>query len=249
MIKDNNKIRLNHYLSDAGISSRRNADKLIKSGVIEVNGKIVNKLGTVVQKDDVIKFHGEKIKIKNKIYILLNKPKGFITTTKDQFNRKTVIDLIPNNLYNRIYPVGRLDSSTTGVLLLTNDGSITEKLTHPKYHIKKIYHVSLHKKINDKDLDKIRKGEISLKEGKVKVIFVKKDKKNKVKIGLYMGWNRIIKRLFKKLNYLVVQLDRINFAGFTKKNIKIGKWCFLNENKVKNIIEKNFLYEKKNNHY
>lgn len=237
-----NKIRLNHYLSNAGISSRRKADKLIQSGAIEVNGKPVFKLGTIIRTDDIVKFHGSKIKSKNKIYILLNKPKRFITSTKDQFNRKTVMNLIPYSYLSeyRIFPIGRLDYSTTGVLLLTNDGYMAEKLTHPKYHIKKIYHVSLNKKIVDEDLDKIRKGKIYLKEGKVKVIFVNKKNaknQNQIEIGLDIGWNRVIKRIFKKLNYQVVRLDRINFGGFTKKNLKIGNWCFLKKTEIENIIK------------
>ncbi|WP_185862090.1 pseudouridine synthase [Blattabacterium cuenoti] len=237
---DNNKIRLNQYLSHAGISSRRKADKLIQSGVIEVNGIPINKLGTTINTNDIVTFNGSKIKTKNKIYILLNKPKGFITSTQDEFNRKTVMNLISNYSEYKIFPVGRLDYSTTGVLLLTNDGYLSEKLTHPKYKIKKIYHVLLNKKIKNEDLEKIRKGKIYLREGKVKVIFVNKiDTKNQVKIGLYMGWNRIIKRIFKKLNYQVIRLDRVYFGGFSKKYIKkIGSWCFFNEKEVKNIIQK-----------
>ncbi|BBA17459.1 pseudouridine synthase [Blattabacterium cuenoti] len=235
-----NKIRLNHYLSNAGISSRRKADKLIQSGAIEVNGKPVFKLGTIIHTNDIVKFHGSKIKSKNKIYILLNKPKGFITTTKDQFNRKTVMNLIPFFSEYRIFPVGRLDYSTTGVLLLTNDGYIAEKLTHPKYHIKKIYHVSLNKRIRNEDLDQIKKEKIYLKEGKVKILFVKNKRKakNQIEIGLYMGWNQIIKRIFRKLNYKVIRLDRINFGGISKKNLKIGNWCFLNKKEIENIITK-----------
>ncbi|AFJ90969.1 pseudouridine synthase [Blattabacterium sp. (Blaberus giganteus)] len=241
------KIRLNHYLSDAGISSRRKADKLIQSGAIEVNGKPVFKLGTIIRTDDIVKFHGSKVKSKNKIYILINKPKGFITTTRDQFNRQTVMNLIPCLFEYRIYPVGRLDCSTTGVLLLTNDGYTAEKLTHPKYHVKKIYRVSLNKKIKNEDLDKIKKGKIYLKEGKVKVIFVRKirNAKNQIEIGLDIGWNRVIKRIFKKLDYQVVRLDRINFGGLSKKNLKIGDWCFLKTKEIENITKK---YEK-NNHY
>ncbi|WP_185865961.1 pseudouridine synthase [Blattabacterium cuenoti] len=232
-----NKIRLNHYLSNAGVSSRRKADKLIRSGSIEVNGKTIYKLGTIIHTNDIVKCHGSKIKIQNKIYILLNKPRGFITTTKDPFNRKTVMNLIPNFSKYRIFPVGRLDYSTTGVLLLTNDGFLAEKLTHPKYNVRKTYHVSLNKEIKNEDLDKIRKGKIHLKEGRVKVIFVNKShSKNKIKIGLYIGWNRIIKRIFKKLDYKVIQLDRVCFGGFSKTNIQVGNWCFLNQKEVKNII-------------
>ncbi|WP_185849173.1 pseudouridine synthase [Blattabacterium cuenoti] len=233
------KIRLNHYLSNAGIASRRKADELIQSGVIEVNGKFVFKLGTVICTNDIVKFHGSRIKSKNKVYILLNKPKGFITTTRDQFNRKTVMNLIPFFFEYRIFPVGRLDYSTTGVLLLTNDGYLAEKMTHPKYHVKKIYHVSLNKKIKNEDLDKIRKGKIYLKEGKVKVIFINKknNAKNQIEIGLYIGWNKVIKRIFKKLDYQVIRLDRINFGGLSKKNLKIGDWCFLNKEKIENITK------------
>ncbi|WP_185863193.1 pseudouridine synthase [Blattabacterium cuenoti] len=232
------KIRLNHYLAHAGISSRRGADKLIQSGAIEVNGKPVLKLGTIISTNDIVKFNGSKIRYKNKIYILLNKPKGFITTTRDQFNRKTVMNLIPSISEYRVFPVGRLDRSTTGVLLITNDGYMAEKLTHPKYHIKKIYHVSLNKEIRNEDLDRIRQGKIYLKEGKVKVIFVnKKNARNQVEIGLYIGWNRVIKRIFKKLNYQVVRLDRINFGGLSKRNIKIGNWCFLSKKEIENIIK------------
>ncbi|WP_185876775.1 pseudouridine synthase [Blattabacterium cuenoti] len=233
------KIRLNQYLSNSGISSRRKADKLIQSGVIKVNSKPVYKLGTIIRKDDTVTMYGSTIKIQKKIYILLNKPRGFITTTKDPFNRKTVMNLIPKFSKYRVFPVGRLDCLTTGVLLITNNGFIAEKLTHPKYHIKKIYNVLLNKEINNQDLNIIRKGKISLKEGKVKVIFVKKGYlKRQVIIGLYIGWNRIIKRLFGKLNYKVIQLDRVNFGGLSKKSIKIGKWCFLNHKKIENILYK-----------
>ncbi|AER40812.1 MAG: pseudouridine synthase [Flavobacteriales bacterium] len=240
-IKKNDFIRLNHYLSNSGISSRREADKLIQSGIIEVNGKSISKLGTIIHMNDVITINGNRIKNKKKIYILLNKPKGFITSTHDPFNRKTVMNLIPNFSDYRIYPVGRLDRSTTGVLLLTNDGSITEKLTHPKYNIKKVYHVVLNKNIHDNDIHKIKKGKIFLHEGRVKVDFIYK-KKNKVKIGLHIGWNRVIKRIFKKLNYEVIQIDRINFGGFNKKNLNRGNWCFLNKKEVDDTTKKNKHY-------
>ncbi|WP_185873794.1 pseudouridine synthase [Blattabacterium cuenoti] len=242
MIKDKKKdyIRLNRYLSNAGISSRREADKLIQSGVIEVNGKSIYQLGTIVHKNDIIKYHGRKIKHQKKIYLLLNKPKGFITSTKDPLNRKTVMNLIPKFSNYRIYPIGRLDRLTTGVLLFTNDGLITEKLTHPKYHVKKIYHVFLNKNLEYEDINKIKKGKIYLKEGKVKVDFIYKSK-NKIIIGLHLGWNRIIKRLFKKLTYQVIKIDRVNFGGFTKKNIPIGNWCFLNEKEVYHKLINHFL--------
>ncbi|WP_185859838.1 pseudouridine synthase [Blattabacterium cuenoti] len=233
-------IRLNHYLSNAGIASRREADKLIQSGIIEVNGKIVTKLGTVVHISDVIKFHGNRIKNKKKIYILLNKPKGYITSTRDPFNRKTVMNLIPNFHNYRIYPVGRLDRLTTGVLLLTNDGLITEKLTHPKYKVQKIYLVVLNKTIQYQDLDLIRQGKIYLNEGRVKIDFIHQYAKNTVKIGLHIGWNRVIRRIFKKLTYQVIQLERVHFGGFTKKNLKIGNWCFLSKQEVNHTVKNLF---------
>ncbi|WP_185851519.1 pseudouridine synthase [Blattabacterium cuenoti] len=239
-------IRLNHYLSNAGISSRRKSDQLIQSGVVEVNGKYVSKLGTIIHVNDIVKLHGHRIKNKKKIYILLNKPKGVITSTSDRYKRKTVMDLIPNFSNNRVFPVGRLDRLTTGVLLLTNDGSLTEKLTHPKYNIKKIYHVLLNKKIKPQDIDLIRKGKISLYEGRIKVDFIScGNRKNRIKIGLHIGWNRVIRRLFKKLTYQVIQLDRVNFGGFTKKNLKVGCWCFLNKKEINNTIK----IHEKNKHY
>ncbi|WP_185870452.1 pseudouridine synthase [Blattabacterium cuenoti] len=239
-------IRLNHYLSNSGISSRRKSDQLIQSGIIEVNGKSVSKLGTMVHVNDVIKFHGHRIKNKKKIYILLNKPKGFITSTQDQYERKTVMNLIPTSFFfnYRIYPVGRLDRSTTGVLLLTNDGYVTEKLTHPKYNLKKIYHVLLNKEVQDQDIDKIKKGKIYLHEGRVQIDFIYRgNTKNRITIGLHIGWNRIIRRIFKKLTYQVIQLDRVNFGGLTKRNLKVGCWCFLSKKEINNIIHE------KNKHY
>ncbi|WP_185858471.1 pseudouridine synthase [Blattabacterium cuenoti] len=239
---EHKKIKLNRYLSNAGISSRRKADKLIQYGAIEVNGKPILKLGSTIHVDDTVTYYGSKVKIKNKIYILLNKPRGIITSTKDQFKRKTVMNLIPNYFGYKIFPVGRLDYSTTGVLLLTNDGFLSEKLTHPKYHVKKIYHVSLNKKIKNEDLEKIRKGKIYLREGKVKVIFIEKSNiNNQVKIGISIGWNRIIKRIFKKLDYKVIRLDRINFGGLSKKNMKTGYWCLLKKQEIKNIFGKKFV--------
>ncbi len=246
-IEEEKLIRLNHYLSNAaGITSRREADKLIQSGLIEVNGKIVTKFGTVVHKNDVIKFHGSRIKNKKKIYILLNKPKGYITSTRDPFHRKTIMNLIPNLQNYRIYPVGRLDRLTTGVLLLTNDGLITEKLTHPKYKVQKIYLVVLNKTIHYQDLDKIRQGKIYLNEGRVKIDFLHKYAKNIVKIGLHIGWNRVIRRIFKKLTYQVIKLERIHFGGFTNKNLKIGSWCFLSKQEVDHTVKN--LFHEKNKH-
>ncbi|WP_185873257.1 pseudouridine synthase [Blattabacterium cuenoti] len=227
----NKKIRLNRYLSQSGISSRREADKLIQSGSVEVNGKVISKLGTNIDIKDIVKFNGNRIRIQNKVYLLINKPKGFITTTKDQFNRKTVMDLIPNIFHGKkLFPVGRLDSNTKGVLIITNDGNISEILTHPKYDIQKIYNVTLNKKIDDNDIKVILSGKIFLKEGRVKVKFIRKIKNNKIKIGLCLGWNRIIRRIFNKLNYKITELERIFFGKFSNKNIKIGNFIKLDNN-------------------
>lgn len=229
------KIRLNKYLSHTGVvSSRRKADKLIQSGVIEVNGKLISNLGQVINNDDIVKFHGERIKIKEKFYLLLNKPKGFITTTKDKFKRKTVMDLIPYFFWKKnVFPVGRLDVNTTGILLFTNDGEISNKLTHPKYKIKKIYNVTLNKNLDYEDFNKIKNGKIFLKEGRVKVFNIKRIKNNKVQVAIHIGWNRIIKRMFRKLNYKVIDLDRIVFGNFFKKNIKCGKFRIIKKNEIK----------------
>ncbi|WP_185877322.1 pseudouridine synthase [Blattabacterium cuenoti] len=241
------KIRLNHYLSYAGIASRRKSDKLIQSGIVEVNNKPIYQLGYTINIDhDVVKFNGEKIVIKNRIYILLNKPKGFITTTKDKFYRKTIMDLIPNYYYKyKLFPVGRLDLSTTGILLITNDGILSQMLTHPKYHVQKIYKVILNKTIKIQDLNIIEKGNLYLKEGRVRINFIKRLKRNEIKIGLCIGWNRIIKRIFNKLNYKVVRLDRIAFGNLYKKNISVGDFRFLQKNEIMKIWKNN----EKNKYY
>ncbi|WP_185872711.1 pseudouridine synthase [Blattabacterium cuenoti] len=241
----NNKIkyiRLNRFLSTSGIASRRNADKLIKSGIVKINGKLVQKLGTYININDIVTVYGNRVSSQKKIYILINKPKGFITSTHDPLHRKTIMNLIPPQIENnnKIYPIGRLDSSTTGVLLLTNDGYITEKLTHPKYNVKKIYNVVLNKIIKNEDINKIKNGKIYLKEGKVIIDSIIYVKYNQLRIKIHIGWNRIIKRLFKKLHYQVIKLDRINFGGFTKQKLKIGKWKILSEKTVYNIFKNNF---------
>ncbi|WP_185882882.1 pseudouridine synthase [Blattabacterium cuenoti] len=250
MFTKQKKIRLNHFLSCAGISSRRKSDLLIQSGSVEVNGKIITKLGTIINTKDIVKFNGETIKIEKKIYLLIDKPKGFITTTKDQFHRKTVMNLIPHDLIKyRLFPVGRLDRLTTGLLLLTNDGQISEKLTHPKHRIQKIYRVLLNQEIESKDIYKIKKEKIFLKEGRIKINFIYKGYlKNEIKIGLYLGWNKIIKRIFKKLNYDVIQLDRINFGGLTRKHLKKKIFIRLSNHEVINILNQNFVHEKNNYH-
>ncbi|WP_185882370.1 pseudouridine synthase [Blattabacterium cuenoti] len=248
MIIQNKKIqylRLNHFLSISGIASRRNADKLIKSGIVKINGKLVNKLGTYIHINDIVTVYGTRVKSQKKIYILINKPKGCITSTHDPLHRKTIMNLVTTQKIEnqKIYPIGRLDYFTTGVLLLTNDGYITNIFTHPKYNIQKIYHVVLNKMITNEDINKIKNGKIYLKEGKVIIDYIKYLKyKNQLKIKMHIGWNKIIKRLFKKLHYKVIKLDRINFGGFTKNKLKRGKYKFLSQEKVYNMLKQHLYH-------
>lgn len=228
-------IRLNKYIANAGIASRREADNLILSGVIKVNGKIITDLGVKISPDDKVQYEEQTIKSEKKVYVLLNKPKGYITTTDDPFDRKTVMFLVKNAGRERIYPVGRLDRDTTGVLLLTNDGDLAKKLTHPRHQIIKIYHVFLDKNLKTGDLNKIANG-IELEDGTIKpdvVSFVQgAESKKEVGIEIHSGKNRIIRRLFESLGYKVTKLDRVTFAGLTKKDVPRGKWRFLNEKEV-----------------
>ncbi|OQX80797.1 MAG: hypothetical protein B6D61_01520 [Bacteroidetes bacterium 4484_249] len=232
---ENQLIRLNKFIANAGICSRREADKLIVSGVIKVNGKIVIELGTKISENDKVQYENETLRVENKYYVLLNKPKGYITTTDDPFDRKTVMSLTKNACKERIYPVGRLDRNTTGLLLLTNDGDLAKKLTHPKYGIKKIYHVTLDKNLKRDDLNKILQG-IKLEDGIIKVdnIAIVQGNENKKEVGieLHSGKNRVIRRIFESLDYKVVKLDRVSFAGITKKDIPRGKWRFLTDKEV-----------------
>ena len=233
------KIRLNKYIAHAGICSRRQADTYISSGSIKVNNKIITELGFKVSSGDVVHFDGVLIKSEKPTYILLNKPKGFITTTKDERGRKTVMDLISKASKNRLYPVGRLDRKTTGLLLLTNDGDLSKKLTHPSSEIKKLYHVVLDKAINKNDFLKIKEG-INLKDGFIKpdeLNYVNGKFKNEIGISLHSGKNRIVRRIFEFLNYNVVKLDRVIFAGLTKKNLPRGNWRALNKNEI-NFLKK-----------
>ena len=233
------KIRLNKYIAHAGICSRRQADTYISSGSIKVNNKIITKLGFKVSSSDVVHFDGVLIKSEKPTYILLNKPKGFITTTKDERGRKTVMDLISKASKNRLYPVGRLDRKTTGLLLLTNDGDLSKKLTHPSSEIKKLYHVVLDKAINKNDFLKIKEG-INLKDGFIKpdeLNYVNGKFKNEIGISLHSGKNRIVRRIFEFLNYNVVKLDRVIFAGLTKKDLPRGNWRALNKNEI-NFLKK-----------
>ena len=230
----NEPIRLNRYLANAGVCSRREADTFIQAGVVKVNGQIVTELGTKVLRTDEVMFHDQTLNIERKVYILLNKPKDYVTTSDDPQNRKTVMDLVKNACRERIYPVGRLDRNTTGVLLLTNDGEIAAKLTHPQYLKKKIYHVFLDKNVTAADLRQIADG-IMLEDGEIHadaIDYASETDKKQVGIEIHSGRNRIVRRIFEHLGYKVVKLDRVYFAGLTKKNVRRGDWRFLTEQEV-----------------
>ncbi len=230
-------IRLNKYIANSGICSRREADELITQGLVEVNGKVVTEMGYQVQKTDRVVFDGQSITPEKPVYVLLNKPKGYISTTKDEKARKTVMDLVANASPYRLFPVGRLDRQTTGLILLTNDGHLTKKLTHPSFGVKKIYHVTLDRKLNVEDLRTIADG-VRLEEGVAEVdsiSYIEGKPKNEVGIEIHIGWNRVVRRIFKKMGYEVEALDRVIFAGLTKKNIKRGHWRILTEMEVNNL--------------
>ena len=228
------EIRLNKYLSNAGICSRREADVLIKTGVITINGEIITEMGHKVKPGDVVKYDGASIKAQTKRYVLLNKPKGFITTMDDPHGRKTVMPLVKKACKERIYPVGRLDRETTGLLLFTNDGDMAKKLTHPSHKLSKIYHVELNKKINQEDLSKLVSG-VNLEDGKSKfdkAEYVKNKDAKEVGVELHSGKNRIVRRTFEALGYTVVKLDRVVFAGLTKKDLPRGTYRHLSQDEV-----------------
>jgi len=230
-------IRLNKYIANSGICSRREADELITQGLVEVNGKVVTEMGYQVQKTDRVVFDGQNITPEKPVYVLLNKPKGYISTTKDEKARKTVMDLTANASPYRIFPVGRLDRQTTGVILLTNDGHLTKKLTHPSFNMKKIYHVTLDRKLSKDDMQAIADG-IRLEEGVAEIdsiSYIDGKPKNEIGIEIHIGWNRVVRRIFQKIGYEVEALDRVMFAGLTKKNIKRGHWRILTELEVNNL--------------
>ena len=230
----NEPLRLNKFLANAGICSRREADDFIQAGVVTVNGEVVTELGTKILRTDEVKFHDQPVTIEKKVYVLLNKPKDYVTTSDDPQQRKTVMDLVKNACPERIYPVGRLDRNTTGVLLLTNDGDLASKLTHPKYLKKKIYHVYLDKNVTARDLQQILEG-IQLEDGEIKaddVQYAHPTDKKQVGIEIHSGKNRIVRRIFESLGYRVQKLDRVQFAGLTKKNLKRGDWRYLTEEEV-----------------
>ena len=233
-VDPNEPIRLNKYLANAGVCSRREADEYIQKGEVTVNGQVVTELGTKVKRSDEVKFHDQPVTIEKKVYILLNKPKDCVTTSDDPQQRKTVMDIVKDACPERIYPVGRLDRNTTGVLLLTNDGELASKLTHPKFLKKKVYHVFLDKNVAVEDLQKIADG-IELEDGEVHadaIEYADENDHSQVGIEIHSGKNRIVRRIFEHLGYHVVKLDRVQFAGLTKKNLRRGDWRFLTEQEV-----------------
>ena len=230
----NEPIRLNKFLANAGICSRREADEFITAGVVSVNGEVVTELGTKIKRTDEVKFHDEPVSIERKTYILLNKPKDCVTTSDDPQERKTVMDFVKGACKERIYPVGRLDRNTTGVLLLTNDGDLASKLTHPKYLKKKIYHVYCDKNLPKADLDQIAAG-VTLDDGEIHadaISYASETDKSQVGIEIHSGKNRIVRRIFESLGYKVIKLDRVYFAGLTKKGLRRGDWRYLTEQEV-----------------
>lgn len=230
----NEPLRLNKFLANAGVCSRREADDFIMAGAVTVNGVVVTELGTKVLRTDDVKFHDRPVSIEKKVYVLLNKPKDYVTTSDDPQQRKTVMDLVKGACPERIYPVGRLDRNTTGVLLLTNDGDLASKLTHPKFLKKKVYHVYLDKNVTAHDLQQIAEG-ITLDDGEIHadaIEYASDTDKSQVGIEIHSGKNRIVRRIFESLGYRVMKLDRVQFAGLTKKNVRRGDWRFLTEKEV-----------------
>ena len=231
------KIRLNKYLSTAGVCSRREADTFIAAGTVSVNGKVITEMGYKVSPDDEVRFNGALLRPEKKAYVLLNKPKNFITTTRDERGRRTVMELVANASKSRLLPVGRLDRNTTGLLLFTNDGDLAKKLTHPKHGVSKLYHVFLNKPLRAADLEKIRAG-LHLEDGRVKVddvSFIDSAGKTEVGLKIHSGRNRIVRRIFEHLGYEVMKLDRVVFAGLTKKDLPRGHWRYLTKQEVINL--------------
>ena len=232
--KESGSMRLNRYIANAGLCSRREADTFIATGCVTVNGKIVSEMGHQVMPGEVVSFNGKIISAEKKVYVLLNKPKGYVTTLEDPHADKTVMELIANACRERIYPVGRLDKNTTGLLLFTNDGDMTKRLTHPKYNRKKIYHAYLDQKVTKNHLQEIVDG-ITLEDGFVaadSVSYVSEDDKKQVGIEIHSGKNKIVRRIFEHLGYKVEKLDRVYFCGLTKKDLPRGRWRFLTEDEV-----------------
>jgi 23S rRNA pseudouridine2605 synthase len=232
--KETTLIRLNRFIANSGVCSRRDADEHITNGHITVNGKLITDLGTKVTYDDDVRYKNKRLSSEKKVYILMNKPKDYVTTVDDPHAEHTVLDLIGDGCTERVYPVGRLDKATTGVLLLTNDGDLAGKLTHPKYKRKKIYHVFLDTPVTKNDLFKITEG-VELDGVTViadAISYADPDDKSQIGIELHSGQNRVIRRMFETLGYKVKKLDRVYFAGLTKKNVQRGKWRFLTDKEV-----------------
>lgn len=228
------ELRLNKFLANAGVCSRREADQFIQAGVVSVNGQIVTELGTKVKRSDEVRFHDQPVNMEKKLYVLLNKPKDYVTTVDDPQQRKTVMELVSNAGKERIYPVGRLDRNTTGVLLLTNDGELASKLTHPRFLKKKVYMAKLDKNITKHDMEQLIMG-IQLEDGEIhadQIEYAKPDAKDVVGIEIHSGRNRIVRRMFEAVGYKVLRLDRTMFAGLTKKNLRRGDWRYLTEQEV-----------------
>jgi 23S rRNA pseudouridine2605 synthase len=231
---ESGKIRLNRFIANSGVCSRRDADEFIRNGLVKVNGEVITDMGIKVSYTDDVRFKNRKLSAEKKVYILLNKPKDYVTTVEDPHAEHTVLELLGDEVGERVYPVGRLDKATTGVLLLTNDGDLAGKLTHPKYKRKKVYHVFLDKPVNKNDLFKLTEG-IELDDIKVSadaVSYADEDDKSQIGIELHSGQNRVVRRMFESLGYNVKKLDRVYFAGLTKKNLRRGKWRFLSEKEV-----------------
>lgn len=234
---DDNSTRLNRYLANAGICSRREADEHIALGLVKINGKVVTELGTKVFPGDVVKYNNELVRQENKVYILLNKPKDYITTTEDERGRRSILELIRGACKERVLPVGRLDRNTTGLILLTNDGELSAKLIHPRFNKKKIYHVFLDKKVRLDDIKALEHG-IELEDGFVKadqISYVDPADKSQIGVEVHSGRNRIIRRMFEYLEYKVIKLDRVYFAGLTKKGLPRGRWRFLTNDEVSKL--------------
>ncbi|WP_420320506.1 pseudouridine synthase [Flagellimonas sp.] len=231
------EIRLNRYVANAGICSRREADKYIAAGNVSVNGKVITEMGYKVKRSDDVRFDGRKLNPEKKEYILLNKPKNFITTTSDEKGRRTVMELISSASKARLLPVGRLDRNTTGLLVFTNDGDLTKKLTHPQHGVRKIYHVHLDKNLTLSDLRKIEAG-LDLEDGTIEVdevSYIQGAPKKEIGVEIHSGRNRIVRRIFEHLGYNVIKLDRVIFAGLTKKDLPRGHWRHLTEQEVVNL--------------
>ncbi|MCQ2227340.1 MAG: pseudouridine synthase, partial [Bacteroidales bacterium] len=231
------KIRLNRYIAMSGVCSRREADELIKDGKVTVNGKVVCEMGVTVSKNDVVEFEGRTLHAERKVYVLLNKPKDTVTTTDDPEDRRTVMDLVSDACEERIYPIGRLDRNTTGLLILTNDGDLAEKLMHPRYGVRKIYHVFLDKNVTEEDMRKMADG-LTLEDGPIAVDdvrYVEVGDRKQVGVQIHSGRNRIVRRIFEHLGYQVERLDRVYFAGLTKLNLPRGRWRYLTDTEINKL--------------